>query len=334
MSSSLATVYIHPSQFPDCVYQNYLDGFFDREIDNRFHYDSVKQSQKWLKIHQAYSPASGNQDCIQTYERCFEATTNHLDNQSQLQLIALGCGGGEKDSRLLSNLLKQERDITCYPVDVSLSLALISARAMEKVAPQSLVKPIVCNLRSARDLIQIIDREEEKRQKIITFFGMIPNFYPDRILPILSEFLNGEDILLFSANLAPGSNYLQGINKILPQYDNELTRDWLITILIDAGVDIDRGKISVEIEPDETQLEISRIAFYFEVEREIEFKLDDRQVQWQAGTRIRLFFSYRYTTTKIQKILGCYGIKVVESWEDKTQQEGVYLCCKEGTKTW
>ena len=329
MSNSLATVYIHPSQFPDRVYQDYLDGFSEKEIDNRFHYDSVKQSQKWLKIHETYSPPITNQDCIQVYDRCFAETANRLEKDSQLQVIALGCGGGEKDTRLLSSLLNQEKEITCYPVDVSLSLALISARAMEKVDSQASVQPIVCNLLAADDLIEIIESKATGQRKVITFFGMIPNFYPDRILPILSNFVKAGDFLLFSANLAPGTDYLQGIQQISPQYDNDLTKDWLMTILIDAGVEADQGKLSVEIEPDESKPELSRIAFYFDVEREVNLKLDDRQVTWAPGSRVRLFFSYRYTTAKIQKILSLYGLKVLEFWEDDTQQEGVYLCCKE-----
>ncbi len=330
MSSTLATVYIHPSQFPDCVYQNYSDGFFHKEIDNRFHYDSVKQSQKWLKIHAAYSPASKNRDCIQAYDRCFAQTAKRLESDRQLKLIALGCGGGSKDSRLLSSLSTKEKAIACYPVDVSLSLALISARAMEKVAPTTSVKPIVCNLLAAGDLVRLIDEGETGQRKIVTFFGMIPNFYPDKILPILSDFIAAGDILLFSANLAPGSDYLQGIYKVLPQYDNELTKDWLMTVLIDAGVEKDSGKISAAIEADEKNPELSRIGFYFEVERQVTLELDDRQIQWEVGDRIRLFFSYRYTTAKIRDLLGSYGIKMLESWEDDLQEEGVYLCCKEG----
>ncbi|MDJ1185686.1 L-histidine N(alpha)-methyltransferase [Roseofilum casamattae] len=329
MSSTLATVYIHPSQFPDRVYQNYLDGFLGREIDNRFHYDSVKQSQKWLKIHATYSPVITNDDCIQVYDRCFAKTAEQLEGDRKIQLIALGCGGGEKDARLLANLLDREKEISCYPVDVSLSLALISARAMEKASSTASVQPIVCNLLAAEDLVEIIESQGSGHRKVITFFGMIPNFYPDRILPILSHFVKAGDLLLFSANLSPGNDYLQGIQQILYQYDNELTKDWLMTVLTDAGVEGDRGHLSVEIEPDENQPEISRITFYFEVEREISLKLDDRLVTWNPGSRVRLFSSYRYTTQKLQKQLARYGLKVLQSWEDKTQQEGVYLCCKE-----
>ena len=64
---------------------------------------------------------------------------------------------------------------------------------------------------------------------------MIPNFEPEQILPKLASLIRPNDFLLFSANLAPGKNYAAGVKKILPQYDNCLTRDWLMTFLIDLG---------------------------------------------------------------------------------------------------
>ena len=51
MSATFEQVFVHPSQFPDQVYQDYLASFSGKKINHKFHYDSVKQSQKWLKIH-------------------------------------------------------------------------------------------------------------------------------------------------------------------------------------------------------------------------------------------------------------------------------------------
>ncbi|NEN94375.1 MAG: L-histidine N(alpha)-methyltransferase [Moorea sp. SIO3I7] len=48
----------------------------------------------------------------------------------------------------------------------------------------------------------------------------------------------------------------------------------------------------------------------------------------RSKDRIRLFFSYRYTTPMIQEILKSYGIKVLDYWEAANQEEGVYLCQK------
>ena len=77
---------------------------------------------------------------------------------------------------------------------------------------------------------------------------MIPNFEPQQILPKLTELLRPKDYLLFGANLAPGKNYAAGMKKILPQYDNPLTRDWLTAFLFDLGVEPRDGRLFFSIE--------------------------------------------------------------------------------------
>jgi hypothetical protein len=97
-------VYVHPSQFPQKVYQDYIHSFISKEINHKFHYDSVKQSQKWLKIHESYSPARNTDDGMGCYQRCFQYTKDRIATNLDVDLIGLGCGGGEKDKSLLMEL--------------------------------------------------------------------------------------------------------------------------------------------------------------------------------------------------------------------------------------
>jgi len=320
-------VYLHSSQFPDQVYQDYLAGFKQQNIPHKFHYDSVKQSQKWLKIHQVFSPSRNNQDCVVSYEQSFAKTAQILNNNSLVELIGLGSGGGTKDTLLLSSLVTTNKKLIYYPIDVSLSLAVISAQKARNNYPQVLVKPIVCDLLYADNLIQQLDQQNNS-QKIITFFGMIPNFTPDEILPILNNFLNKDDLLLMSANLAPGNDYLTGIKKIMPQYDNNLTKDWLITILNDAGIIESNGQINFTIENDQKISDLKRINAHFLLNEDVTLQLDEETIKWHKHDKIQLFFSYRYTTEKLKNILQEYNINVVEYWEAPNQEEGIYLCQK------
>ncbi|NEP15196.1 MAG: L-histidine N(alpha)-methyltransferase, partial [Symploca sp. SIO2C1] len=233
---------------------------------------------------------------------------------------------GEKDKLLVSHIFNTNRALTYYPVDVSLSLSIISAQKVRQAFPDLDVQPIVCDLLHSDDLILLIDNQEKEQKNVITFFGMIPNFYPEEILPILSNFLSQEDLLLFSANLAPGSDYLQGVEKVFPQYNNELTKEWLITVLLDAGVEREDGTIKFGIEDDGQK--IKRIAAYFELEKDVKLKLEDELIEWKSGDKVRLFFSYRYTSAMIQEILSAYGINVLAYWEAANQEEGIYLCQK------
>ncbi len=328
-NDNFAKVLVHPSQFPHRVYRDYLASFTNKKIHHKFHYDSVKQSQKWLKLHRKYSPWIHDPNCINSYNKCFETTSEILQENGSFQLIGLGSGDGGKDKLLLSCLTNNHREFIYYPVDVSLSLSIISAQKVRESFPNLLIQPTVCDLLEAEDLISQISQEDTRETRIITFFGMIPNFYPYEILPILSNFLETGDILLFSANLAPGKDYLEGIKTIFSQYDNELTRDWLITVLLDAGIEKNDGNINFEIVSDEKDEDIKRINTYFELEKDVNFSLDGEVIQWQKGDRIGLFFSYRYTTSLIEKILNQYQIKVVNYWESDNQEEGIYLCKKQ-----
>jgi len=337
MLGKFEKVYVHPSQFSERVYQDYLSSFSLKEINHKFHYDSFKQSQKWLKIHEEFSPARQDDNCIDAYAKCFQKTAEILDAFSvaatqehplSLNLISLGCGGGEKDHLLVSHIFNTQRALTYYPVDVSLSLAIISAQKVRSAFSNLSIQPIVCDLLQSNDLISLINDKDKDKRNIITFFGMIPNFSPNEILPILSNFLERGDLLLFSANLAPGFDYLQGIQKVLPQYDNELTKEWLITVLLDVGVEREDGTIQFQIEEDSQNHHIQRIAAYFELKKDLSFNLGDELIEWKNRERIRLFFSYRYTTSTIKEMLRSYGIDVLAYWEPASQEEGVYLCQK------
>src|SRR5437667_6213641 len=111
---SLVNVAIHSSQFPENVRRDLLDSLRSRQINHKFHYDSIKQTQKWLALHQAYSPSRTDPDCAATYDRSFAAVSNQV-SAKRVRLIGLGCGGGQKDGRLLKLLRDSGKQISYTP---------------------------------------------------------------------------------------------------------------------------------------------------------------------------------------------------------------------------
>src|SRR5713226_4199793 len=101
--SSLVNVAFHSSQFPENVRRDLLESLRARQVNHKFHYDSVKQTQKWLALHQAFSPSRTDADCARTYDRSFAAAARRIKAR-RLHLVGLGCGGGQKDTRLLKLL--------------------------------------------------------------------------------------------------------------------------------------------------------------------------------------------------------------------------------------
>lgn len=322
--SSVVNVAIHESQSPEQVRRDLLASLRFRQVNHKFHYDSVKQTNKWLALHQAYAPSRNDADCAATYDRAFVGAAIQT-KAKQVRLVGLGCGGGQKDSRLLKLLKARDKIVSYTPSDVSVAMTLVARRAAKAVLPEEKIFPLVCDLATADDLAKVLATHHASRTtRLITFFGMIPNFEPQDILPKLAKLLRRQDILLFSANLAPGPDYAAGVAKILPQYDNELTREWLLTFLLDLGVERGDGELRFGVARGTNALR--RVMAQFHFKRTCRLAVEGEPFTFRRGESIRLFFSYRYTPELVRTELAKHGLRVCEQWVTQSGEEGVFLC--------
>lgn len=327
--SPLVRVDIHSSQFPERVRGELLEGLQARRLNHKFHYDSIKQTTRWLALHEAYSPFRTDPDCAATYERCFGELQGRSTEKAVL-LVGLGCGGGGKDAQLIQRLRAQDREVGYLPLDVSTSMVLVAHRTATALIPASRCFPLVCDLAVADDLPEQLARRFSEKDaeglqtcpRIFTFFGMIPNFEPQVILPKLAKLVRPADYLLFSANLAPGSDYDAGVKQVLPLYNNELTREWLMVVLSDLGVERGDGVIRFSIENDSG---LKRITASFEFSRRREIQVETERFVFTPGEAIRLFFSYRHTPALVRSLLQGHGLEVQGEWITASGEEGVFL---------
>jgi len=322
MASSVQ-VTIHPSQFPENVRRDLLASLRTRRVNHKFHYDSVKQTQKWLALHEAHSPARYDKNCLATYDCAFAEAVKRIKARP-VYVIGLGGGGGQKDVQLMKQLQAHGKNISYTPCDVSVAMVLVARQAARELLPAKNCFPFVCDLATADNLpAQLVTRH----LSLVTFFGMIPNFEPRQILPKLTALLRPKDFLLFSANLAPGDDYTAGMEKILPQYDNPLTREWLLAFLFDLGVEARDGQLHFTIEPG--GLGLQRVVARFHFHRARQIKVGSRKYTFARGEAIRLFFSYRYTPARVRKLLERFGLEISGEWITKSGEEGVFLCRRE-----
>ncbi len=329
--SSTAHILIHASQFPENVRRDRLASLRTRRVNHKFHYDSVKQTQKWLALHRAYSPSRRDADCRAIYEKSFKAAAQ-IEAKS-IHIIGLGCGGGQKDTRLLKLLESRGKEIYYTPCDVSAAMVLTARRTALVVVPDKNCIPLVCDLATADDLPAVFGSYLKPRApRLLTFFGMIPNFEPSIILPRLAALVRSGDFLLFSANLAPGRDYTAGMKKVLPQYDNPLTRDWLLTFLLELGVERRDGGLRFKIEENPVT-KLKRIAAGFRFTRARRVVMDGERFNFRPGECIRLFFSYRYTPERVQVLLKRHGLAICNQWITRSGEEGVFLCGKPARKS-
>lgn len=322
--SVVVNITIHRSQFPEAVRCDLLRSLRTRKVAHKFHYDSVKQTQKWLALHQQFAPSRYDENCRAVYEQSFKATAGKIKSKS-VHLIGLGCGGGQKDTRLLKEL-KKRRQIYYTPCDVAAAMVLTAREVALPVCPEKHCFPLVCDLETATNLPVVFDLPVARNaMRIVTFFGMIPNSEPQVILPKLASLVRPKDWLLFSANLAPGHDYAAGVKKILPQYDNALTRDWLLTFLLDLGVEKKDGELRFGIE-DKNGLK--RVVANYHFKRTCPIEIEDDAFTFKAGDTIRLFFSYRYTLKLVRKYLARHQLDICGQWITESEEEGVFLCRK------
>jgi L-histidine N-alpha-methyltransferase len=321
--SSVASVTIHSSQFPDQIRRDLLESLRSRRVNHKFLYDSAKQTAKWLELHNACSPSRNDADCTAVYDKSFREAAGSIANRS-VHVIGLGCGGGQKDTRLLKLLRKKGSRVAYTPCDVSVAMVLEARKTTLAVVPEQNCHPVVCDLVTAEDIAKLLDKlTPPKAARLITFFGMIPNFEPQVILPRLTGLLRPADWLLFSANLAPGPNFAAGVRRILPLYDNDLTRGWLMLFLADVGVESSDGKLNFVIEDNSG---LKRIAAHFHFAKSRRVILNGETFHFQRGESIRLFFSYRHTPSIIRALLAKNRLHVLEEWITKSEEEGVFLC--------
>jgi L-histidine N-alpha-methyltransferase len=323
---SVARITVHSSQFPESVRSDLLQSLRARQVNHKFHYDSVKQTHKWLALHQAYSPSRTDADCAAIYDASFAGAAERI-TASTIHVVGLGCGGGQKDTRLLRELQRVGKRATYTASDVSTAMVLVARAEALTVIADNECHPLVCDLATAGDLAEVLDQTSDANAaRLLTFFGMIPNFEPQLILPRLASFVRAGDHLLFSANLAPGADYGESVRRILPLYDNPLTRDWLITFLYDLGVEAEDGELRFHIETDPAGSGLQRVAANFHFSRARTIPLEGESFPFAAGESIRLFFSYRHTPERVRAMLAKHGLEVLDQWLAQSGEEGVFLC--------
>jgi L-histidine Nalpha-methyltransferase len=333
---------IHPSVFLEKVQADLRASLRTREIRHKFHYESYKQAQKWLDVHEAWSPARHDPECLALYESAFDWLANRYGGTSHtspkktsppaVHVLGLGCGGGQKEALLLQRL--QAAGCTTHYTAVDVSVPLLMTAWLRAAPFANSTAGLVCDFETADDLHHArgeqlwrdeLHESHKSSRRLFTFFGMMPNSEPGVILPRLQKLLRPDDAVALSANLAPGPDYLQGVKRVFPQYDNRETAAWLLTFLYDLGVEPDDGTINFSIEESAGLLRI-RADFHFTKPRSL--KVGPETIEFAAGERVRLFYSYRYTPERLKAALSKYGLEIIEEWITASGEEGIFIATR------
>ena len=254
----------------------------------------------WKKVHLSYSPFLHRSEVQRLYRLPSARIRKHFSRQSY-SLLALGCADGTKESLLLKRLPKPT---SLLALDTNLSLARHAARrlpAFQKSAHRA-------DLTSSLSL-QFLSSRLSPHPTLITLFGVLPNMNPLPLLRSIRRFMRKDDLLLFSANLAPGQSSLSGAIRILPQYDNRPTRNWLEAAILRHRPKLPKGHLEFGVFSDPKEKTLARI-----------------EARWISPRKIyTVFSSRRPTSSQVEAWIRTVHMRKLARYLDSLGEEGLWL---------
>ena len=254
----------------------------------------------WKKLHLSCSPFLHRTEIQRLYCLPSARIRKHFGRRSY-SLLALGCADGSKESLLLKKLPKPT---SLLALDTNLSLARRAARrlpAFQKSAQRA-------DLTSSLSL-QVLSSRLSPHPILITLFGVLPNLNPLPLLRSIRRFMRKDDLLLFSANLAPGQSSHTGALRILPQYDNRPTRNWLEAAILRYRPKLPKGHLEFGVFPDPKQKTLARI-----------------EARWMSNhLPIIVFSSRRPTRLQVESWIQSSEFRRLKRWIEPRGEEGVWL---------
>ena len=315
-SAKLIEPIIHPSARPEDRRQAMIGDLASNRLPPAFLYESSAQSKRWLAVHEAYSPFVKDPDCRKIYEWIAGQIGVRVQGAG-VHVIGLGCGSGVKDFMLLRQLEKP----IYWPVDISQELVLEAVGN----SPASRNHPLVLDLARAKDIGNFINNQIPiGSRRIYTLFGILPNFNPQMLSELLLDILQSDDLLLLSANLAPGNNYVKAVDRIMAQYENSITCEWLLGALGEINTPLSEGRLVFRQRKISGGLRKIEAQWYFE--HPYTFEFGGHHFTFKSADKLEVFYSIRHTVQKVREWIESLGLTPLKYRLSDLGEEAVFLC--------
>jgi hypothetical protein len=259
----------------------------------------------WKKVHLACSPFLRRPAVRRLYQKPASQLRKQLTES--YSVIALGCADGIKESLLLKKLPKPA---FLLAADTNLSLARRAALRLPAHHKRS------CKIDLLKPLppfqLPPSTTPTTRHPRLVTLFGVLPNLDPLPLLRRVSRAMKPGDLLLFSANLAPGKSGFAGARKVLSQYDNPPTRYWLDAAVKSYRPKLPKGRLEFSVHPDPRQKSLARI-----------------EARWVTPRKtVAVFSSRRPTTAQVEAWIRSARLRRLSRFLDPRGEEGVWLVAR------
>ncbi len=247
--------------------------------------------------------------------------------ERQFRLVELGSGSSTK-TRLLLDLLSDIQDELEYmPIDIS-NILRESSLNLQKEYENLRITGIIDAYEPGLEFI----KEYDTKPNLIAFLGSsFGNFSPEdgfAFLQKINNTMKASDLFLIGLDLEKEKNILENA------YDDSqrITAKFNLNIL---------QRINQELDGDFNLENFSHVAFYNEDEKRIEMHLRsvkkqsvqipkaDLSLILEKDELIHTENSYKYSITKIHKLLHTAGFNIMKIWQDENNHYAVILASKQ-----
>jgi L-histidine N-alpha-methyltransferase len=303
----------HPSAGPGDLQQARAAALRSNRIDPKFLYISPRQAELWREVSLRHAPVQREPEFRRIYEDAFARVAERNATNGEVTLIGLGAGTGRKEGRLCAHLHGKGRDVSFSVIDVSGDLVAEAIRHLVAGGARHR-RSLVCDLGQIEAWQDWLAAQYEAGPRVLTFFGLVPNFLPSQLGPLWRAALRRGDILLASVHLAPVAGAGEGelsraMRAVLPQYDNAETLAWLRAAL---------PALDLESLLDPVEMAIGEVAGIPALIGSAKWKTD------RAGEPLRLFSSLRYTPGGFETLLASEGFAGERLALTRCREEGVW----------
>ncbi|MGE3536032.1 MAG: L-histidine N(alpha)-methyltransferase [Candidatus Tectimicrobiota bacterium] len=324
------TLTIHDSQYPDRLAEHVRQGLRTRQLPGQLLYASPAQAQRWLAYHQAYSPSRTEPALLQLYSAAFQTALQALAPRA-FHYVSLGCGGGTKDLLCLQQAARRCPTLLFTPTDGSTALVVETMLRVQDALPSLPSAPLVLDLGLRPDLTAwLAQHENPAHRRLLSCFGMLPNFDYQTFLPYVQSLLRPGDLLLLSANLSPGL-YDEAVRRIVPQYDNPHAHTWYSGLLDSLGFPADQTALSVRPQRLRDDGHIWQIRVEARLQQACDLTVYGERFVFTPADTLEVFFSNRFTPQVMPEVLAAAQLQILHTWLFDSQEEAIYLCARAHT---
>jgi uncharacterized SAM-dependent methyltransferase len=269
----------------DQLARDFLAALERRELPEKYFYWFPTSVRAWLNLCSdgAYRNYVRSHALLQAHAADLVAQLSAGDTT----VISLGAGQGTKDLLILEQLRASGRDPRYFPVDASQSLLeMACAAALEARVPCVGFK---ADMADAAHLASVRNLTPAAPRLFMLLGNTLGAFDPEQMARQLASLLGPDDHLLVDGEIFSGETTLAG-------YDNPLNRQFAFGPLRGVGlVEPEDGVLRFETTEDAARPGRYRLAKHFVPARDIALTVAGESIRWQAGQRVEMNWSGKFT---------------------------------------